>query len=145
MTYKHTTLLTAFALCFLPMLAMAESSVGDAHKAPPAMNSEAREAWKNMTPEQRQAKRAEMKAKWEALSPEEKATKKAEMDAKWRNKWQSMTPEQKAEHKAKAKARWDAMPAEKQAEIKAKMGERHQENKMMKRKFRHNQKMKAAE
>ena len=145
MTYKHTTLIATLALCFLPMLAIAESAVAGASPAPPAASTDAREAWQSMTPEQRQAHRTEMKANWQALSPEEKAAKKSEMDAKWRDKWQSMTPEQKTEHKAKAKARWDAMPAEKQAKIKEKMGERHQERKMMKRKFKHNQKMKSVE
>jgi hypothetical protein len=104
------------------------------HQAPPAAKAAAKEAWKNMTPEQRQAKRAEAKAQrqqnWAALSPEEKAAKKAEMNTKWRQKWQQMTPEQQAAHKAKAKERWNAMPAEKQEKIKERMVERRYNKKM---------------
>lgn len=60
-----------------------------------------REAWKSMTPEQRQAKKAE-----------------------WRQKFQNMTPEERQAFKEKRRARFESLPPEKQQAIRARMEQR---------------------
>ena len=67
---------------------------------------------RNMTPEQRAAK----KAKWDNMTPEQRAARKADHKAKMMD----MTPEQRAKMKADRKAKWDMMTPEQKAAWKAK-------------------------
>ena len=67
--------------------------------------SETHKRWKDMTPEERAAKKAAMKEKLKNMSPEERAKFKEERRAKMKERYENATPEQKEKMRARMKER----------------------------------------
>jgi hypothetical protein len=83
---------------------------------------ERRDAWKSMSPEERQAKHAEMRQKFDNMTPEQRKAHREAM----RQKFENMTPEQKMVLREKRREHFENLPPEKQQEIRARREQRHE-------------------
>jgi hypothetical protein len=68
-------------------------------------SSESHKRWKDMTNEEKAAKKAAMKEKLKNMSPEERAKFKEERRAKMKQRYENASPEQKEKMRARIKER----------------------------------------